>query len=58
MLEKIDLNNLDKSNWESFRFEEITNRVAEGVDPHPPPGQVNMLWVVVCFVFVSMGRNR
>ena len=33
MLEKIDLNNLDKSNWESFRFEEITNRVAEGVDP-------------------------
>jgi restriction endonuclease S subunit len=34
MLEKIDLNNLDKSNWESFRFEEITNRVAEGVDPN------------------------
>jgi type I restriction enzyme S subunit len=34
MLEKIDLNNLDKSNWESFRFEDITNRVTEGVDPN------------------------
>jgi restriction endonuclease S subunit len=34
VLEKIDLNNLDKSNWESFRFEEITNRVAETVDPN------------------------
>lgn len=34
VLEKIDLNNLDKSTWESFRFEEITNRVAETVDPN------------------------
>lgn len=34
MLEKIDLNNLDKSTWESFRFEDITKRVAEGVDPN------------------------
>jgi len=34
VLEKIDLNNLNKSTWESFRFEEITNRVAEGVDPN------------------------
>lgn len=34
VLQKIDLNNLDKSTWESFRFEEITNRVAEGVDPN------------------------
>ena len=33
-LEKINLNNLDKSNWESFRFEEITYRVSEGVDPN------------------------
>ena len=31
---QIDLNNLDKTTWESFRFEEITNRVAEGVDPN------------------------
>ncbi len=34
VLEKIDLNNLDKSTWESFRFEEITKRVAETVDPN------------------------
>jgi restriction endonuclease S subunit len=34
VLQKIDLNILDKSTWESFRFEEITNRVAEGVDPN------------------------
>jgi type I restriction enzyme S subunit len=34
ILEKINLNNLDKSNWESFRFEEITFRVSEGVDPN------------------------
>jgi type I restriction enzyme S subunit len=33
VLEKLDLNNIDKSTWESFRFEEITNRVAETVDP-------------------------
>lgn len=34
MLEKIDLNNLDKSNWEVFRFEDIAKRVSEGVDPN------------------------
>jgi len=34
ILEKIDLNNLDKSDWKSFRFEEITKRVAEAVDPN------------------------
>ncbi len=34
VLEKIDLNNLDKSTWERFRFEEITNRIAETVDPN------------------------
>jgi type I restriction enzyme S subunit len=34
ILDKINLNNLDKSNWESFRFEEIAFRVTEGVDPN------------------------
>ncbi len=34
MLEKINLNNLDKSKWKSFRFEEIANRISEGVDPN------------------------
>src|SRR5271157_1115786 len=33
-LEKIDLRNLDKSKWESFRFEEIANRISEPVDPN------------------------
>jgi len=33
MVEKIDLNNLDKSEWESFRFEDIAKRIAESVDP-------------------------
>lgn len=30
---KIDLNNLDKSNWESFKFEEIAFKISESVDP-------------------------
>jgi type I restriction enzyme S subunit len=34
MLEKINFNDLDKSKWESFRFDEIANRVSEGVDPN------------------------
>ncbi len=34
MSEKIDLCNLDKTNWKSFRFEEIANRVSESVDPN------------------------
>ena len=34
VLQKINLNNLDKSSWESFRFEDITTRVVEGVDPN------------------------
>jgi type I restriction enzyme S subunit len=34
LLEKIDLKNIDKSNWESFRFEEIAKRVSETVDPN------------------------
>jgi type I restriction enzyme S subunit len=32
--QKIDLNHLDKSNWESFRFEEIAKRISETVDPN------------------------
>ncbi len=34
MLEKINFNDLDKSKLESFRFDEIAKRVAEGVDPN------------------------
>jgi type I restriction enzyme S subunit len=34
VLEKLDLRNLDKSDWKSFRFEEITKRVSETVDPN------------------------
>jgi type I restriction enzyme, S subunit len=33
MLEKIDLNNLDKSNWKTFKFEEIASKIAETVLP-------------------------
>lgn len=32
-LEKINLNDLDKSNWESDRFDEIAHRISETVDP-------------------------
>lgn len=31
---KIDLNNLDKSNWKSFRFDEIAQNISERVDPN------------------------
>lgn len=31
---KIDLNNLDKSTWETFTFEEIASKVSESVDPN------------------------
>lgn len=34
ILDKINLNYIDKSNWESYRFEEIAFRVTEGVDPN------------------------
>jgi len=34
MTQKIDLKNIDKANWESFRFEEIAIRVSESVDPN------------------------
>lgn len=30
---KIDLNNIDKSKWETFTFEEIASKVSETVDP-------------------------
>lgn len=32
--QKIDLKNLDKSNWETFRFEEIASKISETVDPN------------------------
>lgn len=31
---KIDLNNLDKSSWESFKFEEIAFKISESVNPN------------------------
>lgn len=33
-LEKINLNQLDKSTWESFRFDEIAKRISKSVDPN------------------------
>lgn len=32
--QKIDLNNIDKSDWETFRFEEIASKISETVDPN------------------------
>lgn len=32
--QRIDLNNIDKSNWETFRFEEIASKISETVDPN------------------------
>ncbi|WP_396146725.1 restriction endonuclease subunit S [Flavobacterium sp.] len=34
IMTKIDLNNLDKSTWETFTFEEIASKVSETVDPN------------------------
>ena len=34
VITKIDLNNLDKSSWESFKFEEIAFKISESVDPN------------------------
>lgn len=34
MLEKLNLNNINKSNWVSFRFEDIAKRVTEAVNPN------------------------
>jgi len=31
---KIDLNNLDKSNWKSYRFDEIAKSISERIDPN------------------------
>ncbi|NQY07518.1 MAG: restriction endonuclease subunit S [Flavobacteriaceae bacterium] len=31
---KIDLNNLDKSNWKTYRFDEIVKNISERVDPN------------------------
>lgn len=33
-MNKIDLNNLDKSTWEPFKFEEIASKISETVDPN------------------------
>ena len=32
--QKMDLNNIDKSDWETFRFEEIAAKISETVDPN------------------------
>ena len=32
--EKIDLHNLDKSNWKTYRFDEIAQNISERVDPN------------------------
>ena len=34
IMTKIDLNNLDKSTWETFKFEEIAFKISETVDPN------------------------
>jgi type I restriction enzyme S subunit len=34
VMNKIDLNNLDKSTWDSYTFEEIVFRISETVDPN------------------------
>ena len=33
LMEKIDLKNIDKSNWQTFRFEKIADKISETVDP-------------------------
>jgi restriction endonuclease S subunit len=33
MTQKIDLKNIDKSNWHTFRFDEIAKKISETVDP-------------------------
>lgn len=33
-VEKINLNHLNKSNWETYRFEEIARKISETVDPN------------------------
>lgn len=33
-MEKMNIKNIDKSNWKSFKFQEITHRISETVDPN------------------------
>lgn len=33
-MEKIDLKNLDKANWKTFRFDQIAKKISETVDPN------------------------
>lgn len=33
-IDKIDLNNLDKSDWKTYRFDEIAQNISERVDPN------------------------
>lgn len=34
MTQKIDLKNIDKSNWKTFRFDQIAKKISETVDPN------------------------
>ncbi|MCF8373142.1 MAG: restriction endonuclease subunit S [Bacteroidales bacterium] len=34
IMEKIDLKNLDKANWKTFRFDQIAKKISETVDPN------------------------
>jgi len=34
LTEKIDLNNLDKSNWVTFKFDEIAQKISKTIDPN------------------------
>ncbi len=34
LTEKIDLNNLDTSNWETFKFDEIAQKISKTIDPN------------------------
>ena len=33
-MQKIDLRNIDKSNWKTFRFDQIAKKISETVDPN------------------------
>ena len=34
LTEEIDLNNLDRSNWETFKFDEIAQKISKTIDPN------------------------
>ncbi|MBE0435994.1 MAG: hypothetical protein IBX56_09345 [Methylomicrobium sp.] len=36
----MDLKNLDKSNWQTYRFDQITKNISERVDPNNTDLQV------------------